>query len=412
LIGATKSMAQRDTLVMSLQQVEKQFIDSNLLLIASQYNVDANKALIEQAKLWDNPTIATDQNVYTNNKFFQHGNDANGQPNGQYFIQWQQLIKTARKRGKSIDLAKSNARISELQMDDLLRNLKYQLRQDYYTIENLLKTKNIIEQQIKEFNSLFDGALKQFAVGNISEKEKLRIQSIKISLEQELVDVVKQIIDNENELKTLMGVKNSVFIAPQITKKEMTLNIDNKDAVFATAKTNNAYYLLLKEQNNNQIKNLSLQKALAIPDITLGPEYDHNSNYTPHYVGIGINFPLPIFNRNQGNIKSASFNVKQANSLAQNAEVELYNNISAAYDKLVSSIQLNNKEEQEFISKYQNIYQKVFESYKSKQINLIEFLDFYDSFKSAIENHFNILLNSHLAVQEINYHAGTDVVKQ
>ena len=65
-------MAQRDTLVMSLQQVEKQFIDSNLLLIASQYNVDANKALIEQAKLWDNPTIATDQNVYTNNKFFQH----------------------------------------------------------------------------------------------------------------------------------------------------------------------------------------------------------------------------------------------------------------------------------------------------------------------------------------------------
>ena len=52
---------------MDAEQVEKQFIDSNLLLIASQFNVDATKALVEQAKLWDNPMMVTDQNVYTNN---------------------------------------------------------------------------------------------------------------------------------------------------------------------------------------------------------------------------------------------------------------------------------------------------------------------------------------------------------
>ena len=75
-------------------------------------------------------------------------------------------------------------------------------------------------------------------------------------------------------------------------------------------------------------------------------------------------------------------------------------------------IQLNNKEEQEFISKYQNIYQRVFDSYKAKQINLIEFLDFYDSYKTATENHFNILLNTHLAIEEVNYHVGVDVVKK
>ena len=44
-----------DTLSLTVQQAEKRFLDSNFLLLAAHYNVDAQKALIQQAKLWDNP---------------------------------------------------------------------------------------------------------------------------------------------------------------------------------------------------------------------------------------------------------------------------------------------------------------------------------------------------------------------
>jgi cobalt-zinc-cadmium efflux system outer membrane protein len=48
-----------DTLRLDLPSLEKRFLDSNLLLLASHYNVDAQKALIQQAKLWDNHTDIT-----------------------------------------------------------------------------------------------------------------------------------------------------------------------------------------------------------------------------------------------------------------------------------------------------------------------------------------------------------------
>ena len=58
-----------DTLQFSLQQAEKQFIDSNFLLLAAHYNIDAQKALIEQAKVWQNPTINTDFVLGADGKF-------------------------------------------------------------------------------------------------------------------------------------------------------------------------------------------------------------------------------------------------------------------------------------------------------------------------------------------------------
>jgi len=62
-----------DTLSISLQQAEIRFLDSNFLLLASHYNVDAQKALVEQAKLWDNPTLNLDKVISANGQFLPHG---------------------------------------------------------------------------------------------------------------------------------------------------------------------------------------------------------------------------------------------------------------------------------------------------------------------------------------------------
>src|SRR4051812_40414951 len=144
--------AQTDTVTYSLNDIDKRFLDSNLNLLAAHYNVDANRALIQQAKLWQNPYLSTDQNVYADIHFFQHGKDMYGNPTGQFFVQLQQLIQTAGKRGKQIQLATTSTHLSELQLQDLLRNLRYQLHQDYYTIAQLLATRDMLTAQTARLN--------------------------------------------------------------------------------------------------------------------------------------------------------------------------------------------------------------------------------------------------------------------
>jgi len=411
LFFSNVTRAQTDTLELKLAQAEKLFLDSNLYLLASHYNVDVNKAYIKQAKLWDNPVLITDQSIYANGHVLEHGKDENGQPTGQFFIQVQQLIKTAGKRRKLIDLATTNVKISELQLQQVMLNLRYQLRQDYYTIAVALHNNELYQSQLEQLNHLQNAMKAQLDAGNIALKDYLRIQALVISLQQDIADLGRSIIDAESDLKTLLHFNDNQFIKPlEKIQTDITLTV-NKDVVFDSAKQNNPNYLLQQTQVLYQKQNLAYQKALRSPDVTLGPEYDHNSNYAPYYVGLTVSLPLPLLNKNQGNIAAAGYSIKQQQALATQAETELKNNVDNAYQKLVLSINQSNATQNKFYESYGYIFNKMMESYRQKQVGLLEFLDFFDAYKEAELRLQQQHLNLQLAKEELNYQAGADLIK-
>ena len=400
-----------DTLSLTLQQAEKLFLDSNLVLLASNFNVDAQKALIQQAKLWDNPILNTDQVIAAGGKFFPYGKNPDGSYSGQYFIQLQQLIKTAGKRNKLINLATTNARLSELQLQDVLRNLRYQLRTDYYNVIQQLGTKTIYESQLQQLNKLLYGMQAQLDAGNIAQKDYLRVQGLVIALQQDMSDLNKAIADNQSELKTLLQIKNEIFIKPSDSINTDIQFATTVDVLTESAKQNNPSYRLQQTQTVFQQQNLIYQKSLRTPDLTLGPNFDRNSNFTPNYVGLGISLPLPVLNKNQGNIKSAEYTVKQQQSITLNAETELRNNIINAYSKFLLTLKQNNATQKEFYRKYAVMFQNIVQSYQQKQISLLEFLDFFNEYTTSQQRLLQQQLNLQLAKEELNFHAGTDIIK-
>lgn len=411
MVAALGLRAQTDTVTYSLNDIDKRFLDSNLNLLAAHYNVDANRALIQQAKLWQNPILSTDQNIYAGNRFLQHGKDIYGNPTGQVFVQLQQLIQTAGKRGKQVQLATTNTHLSELQLQDMMRNLRYQLHQDYYTIAQLLATRNMLTAQATRLNSLESAMQLQLQAGNIAQKDYLRIQALVIALQQDITENNKDIVAAEQDMKMLLQVNDDTFIRPaDVLQSDITLPPDVNTLV-DTAKIVNANYLLQLSQQTYATQNLSYQKALRTPDVTVAPEYDRNSNYAPNYVGLGISLPLPLWNHNQGNIKSAAFAVKQQQTEVLAAATQLRSNISSAYQRLLLTYQQNNATQKTFYSNYQNLFNNMLQSYQQRQISLLEFLDFVDSYQDAQTRLLQQQLNLQLAKEELNYEVGTDVIK-
>ncbi len=400
-----------DTLRLTLPQAEQQFLQKNLTLLAGHFNVDANKALIDQAKLWDNPVLVTDQNIYADGKFFSHGKTVNGQPNGQVFVQVQQLIKTAGKRSKQVDLATTSAAISELQLQDVIRNLKYQLRSDYYSVAQLLSIQNIYQQELKELTTLLTGMEAQLKAGNIAQKDYLRIEAAVIALQQDITENYRTLSNQETELKTLLQVTGNVFVKPTDALAFATYTTPPIDQLVALAKASNTAYQLQQKQIIYQQQNVLYQKALKAPDITIGPEYDAASNYAPNYVGLTVSLPLPILNKNQGNIKSAEIAVKQQQTVLQQLETELGNNVINAYSKLMLTQQQNNSTQTEFYKNYQKMFASMMQSYRQRQLGLLEFIDFFDAYKDANIRLRQQQLNLLLAKEELNYQTGTEVVK-
>src|SRR5882757_7399252 len=208
--GTTRAQSP-DSVQTTLQQTEKLFLQKNLSLLAQQYNVDISKALVQQAKYWDNPVLNTDQNIY-DGKFFRHNKDY-----GQVYLQLTQLIKTAGKRNKQIQLANDQVLSAEQQFTDLLRNLRFTLRTDLTTLDQQLRTLKIYTDETGSLQQLVKGMDAQLQAGNISQKDNIRVKALLFNLQSDAAGLQSQIADTQKELATLLQVKGDAVYLPVIT---------------------------------------------------------------------------------------------------------------------------------------------------------------------------------------------------
>jgi len=401
-----------DTLRLELTAAEKMFLDNNLQLLAEHYNIQSAQALAEQARKWENPILNTDQNVYSGNRFFQHGRDANGNPTGQAYVQVQQLIKTAGKRGRQMDLSRTNVSQAEWQFKGVLRNLRATLIKDYYTVDQLTGKAQLYADNMQRLNKLLLAREAELKAGNIAQKEYLRVQALIISLQHDMTENAKELSDAESELKTLLQVTGNKFVLPVLPLQETAIAPDaGIMQLVDSARQNNTDYRqeLYQLQYNRQ--NLRLQRALAAPDVTVGPEFDQNSNYTPNYFGLALSLPLPVWDRNKGNIKSARYQVKQEEAMLTMADDKLQNDVLNAYQKLLYTIRLASGSNTQFYLEYNKLQRNIVESYNNRQIGLIEFLEYFKDYQEVREQQLDQLLSLRLAKLELNDVVGVDIAR-
>jgi len=402
--------AQTDTIKLTFPDAEKQFLENNFALLAQKYNVESTKALVDQAALWDNPVLSTDQNIYDSGskKFFYH-NESRGL--GQVFVQLNQVFKTAGKRGKQIQVAKDNAKVQEAEFNDLMRNLRYNLQLDFGQLATLLDQAAVYRNEIAAATNLVNGIQKSYDAGNTSMKDLIRLKALLFGLQNDMTENARQINDLQTELKTLMQAKETSFIVPlngDLPIQPAELNIPS---LIEQAKVNRADYLSNQYQLASAQHNLSLQKAMAAPDITIGASYDKNSSYAQNYYGLQIGLPLPFFNRNQGNIKSARFSQMSQENTVKDSEAKLKNDVVAAVNEYNLNQQLFSTQQLEFNGQYDTLFKNMLKGFKDRQVSLVEFVDFFDTYKDTKLKMLQQRYNLQKAIADLNFATGTTIIK-
>ena len=407
IVCTCKAQVTGDTLVLTLPEAEKLFLQKNLALISQQYNVDINKAFVQQVRYWDNPVLLTDQNLY-DGKFFRH-TKVDNQPYGQIYLQLQQVIKTAGKRNKLVQLANDNVLSATQQFNDLMRNLKFVLITDFGNLHQLLGTHAIYSKEADAMQKLAAGMDAQFQTGNISQKDNIRIKSLLFSLQSDMADVQRQITEVQKELHTLLQQSGNNIIVPVINEPavngSLTLNQLQDSAI-----NNRPDWQLAKINLLTQEHNLIYQKSLAVPDLTVGLEYDRLSNYVPNFWGLTIGLPIPVFNRNKGNIMAAGTAIRQATNTVLQVQNQTQQDVQTAYNKYLIAANLKKISPVELGEQYDRLFQNVITGYQQRQISLIEFVDFFDAYKESTVKKLQQQTSLLNAIAEINFTTGTNII--
>jgi cobalt-zinc-cadmium efflux system outer membrane protein len=406
-----------DTLRLDLKQVEKLFLDSNLQLLAMRYNILSATELVEQAKKWDNPILNTDQNLYNQQEgFFKHGTVYNAQGNaiqqGEVYADIEQLIRTAGKRRKMVAIASTNVNLVHVQFNAVMRSLRFTLITYFNTLSQLQGNAVMFTDNLDWLTKLTNSMQPQLQNGSITKKEFLRVQALKIAVEQNLTENSNYINDAEAELKTILRIKGNFFLMPVIRDTEIiSMPAYTIAQIIDSAKKHNSEYQAQKYELQLQKQVLGLQKVLAVPDVMLGLEIDQHSAYIPHYFGLNIGFPLPIFDRNQGNIKSAKYQLLAEETNLQQLDIKLENDVIGAYKKLYNAIKLNTSINKQFYKDYYDTYIYVADAFSKRKIDLLEFLDFFDDYQETSKQQLQQVFNFQMAKADLNDIVGIDIVQ-
>jgi cobalt-zinc-cadmium efflux system outer membrane protein len=399
----------QDTLHITLQDAESQFLQKNFLLLASKYQVSSADAAIIQAKLYPNPNFAIEQGVYNQDtkKWFDLSST------GETALTLQQIIILAGKRNKQIDIAKINSQISLYQFYDLIRTLRYELRSSFYGIYFLQDAITVFDREIESLKTLIDVYTAQYNKGNIAFKDLARLQALQFSLQNERLDLVKQATEKQLNLALLTGDTLLRPVTPILNAgfNEMDVSRLNYPELVDSALVNRYDLRAAYSQVQLSQSNLALQKALRTPDILLGANYDKAGNYVRNYNALTVAIDLPFWNRNQGNIKAAQFQIESTRQLQSQADLQVKNEISNAYRQLLETDKLYKTASLQFTSDYEKLLDGITKGYQNHTISLLEFIDYYETYKNS-KLELNHLQNNRLdALENLNLATGTTIFK-
>ncbi len=381
MIHVWSGAAQEGVVRLSLDEALERFTACNLSLIAERYNIDMAKAQVMQAKLFENPVISLEQNIYNRNngKYFDIGKA------GEAVVEIEQLIYIAGQRNKRVRLEKINKEMAVYQFEEVLRTLRGELKEKFVDLYYTRKSLSVYDREIEYLTTVLNVYKEQNAKGNVSLLEKLRIQALLFSLKRQRNGVVNEMVALEGNLCVLLALKTGEVLEPFFDESVLDrFRLDEFPFAELSARIAERPDLKQAEAGIRASEaDVRLQRSLAFPEVSLKGAYDRAGNFCNNYFAIGLSVSVPIFNRNQGNIKSARLSVFRNNSLAELARRRADNELFVCYTKLEKALELYRSSDYELEWDFNRILEGVNTSFQKRNISLLEFIDYYEAYKEA-----------------------------
>ena len=412
-VGSTfANPAARDTLKVSGREAEALFLKNNYELILKQYDIERAKAEEITAGLFDNPELSYENLVYNpdTKKFFQTSS-ADGQ--GQFNVQYSQLIRLAGKRNKAIRLAGVGLKLSEFEFADLLRTLRFSLRSNLCSLYFLQQSASIYDQEIRSLQKTLEVFNVQLSKGNIAEKEVLRVKSLIIAIQSEYASLQNNIDDLQAELKMLTGLPSNAVLWVESPGAVITADAQlqlSYQQLLESALKNRPDLKAAKAGNEYAALNLKLQKANAVPDMTIFGTYDRQGSHVKHYTGLGLSVPIPLFSRNQGLITEAKANLGASENLVKSKIASIEIELSNTYHATLRLRDLYENIRADADTDFNRLISELNSNYEKRNLGMLEFLDLYNSYRESFLR-INQLKADYLnSLEQLNYVTGSSTL--
>lgn len=291
---------------LSLAQARRIAFQRNWDLLAAQANVELAVAQELVSREFPNPTFS-----YTTGKIStdsspngtRHGNGIWDRSYDSVFAV-NQLFEIGGKRSQRQSSATHGRQAAQASLEDARRILDLGVTKAYLAALLAEADVGILRDSAASLRQQAKIAEARLHAGDISLADKAQIEIAADQLELNAEAAQSSAKAARISVEVLLGVKSPSGSWQAADRLEaLAANPFTEHAVAAQPRPD---IRAAEEALRKSESDLGLQQAMRIPDPTALLQYEHNPPDTSNTIGIGLSFPLPLWNSNKGNIKAAA----------------------------------------------------------------------------------------------------------
>ena len=392
-------------------QVKTKFEAANPALQADQSNVDELKAEEITAFLRPNPefTLSADgTQIAPHEGYWRPTSGTQVQPNFSY------LHERDHKRELRLETAKESTRIGGSLHEDLERNLLFSLRSAFVQTLEAKAVLELARADLDYYDKIITISQDRFKAGDLAQIDLDRIELLRVQYESEIETATVNLRTQKIELLQLLDDRTPVDQFDVTGPFEFSTGLKPLDDYRQTA-LDSRPDLSAAIQGIEQAKtNHKLAIANGSTDPTFGAWYTYNpSFYNPYAqqtLGLSVNIPLRIFDRNQGEKKRTLIDIDRSQQFTEQTRAQVFGDVDSAYEQVRSNIALLVPYRDKYKDQATRVRDTVTFSYQHGGASLMDFLNAQSDYR-VVQLAYLQLIGSYLtAASQLNLAVGREVI--
>jgi len=393
-------------------QVKAKFEAANPVLKSDQANVDEMKAEEITAYLRPNPQFTMTEDgtaIAPHNGGYSPFKGTDLSPNFSY------LHERDHKRELRLESAKEGTQIAASQHEDLDRTLLFGLRSAFVQTLEAKAVLELAKADLEYYDKIIDISKARFAAGDLAQIDLDRIELLRVQYETEIQTAIVNLRTAKIALLQLLNDRTPVdqfdVSGPFDFAADLKPLTDFEQSALDARPDLRAAVQAIDQAKTNH----KLAIANGSTDPTFSAWYTYNSSNNNsngiQTLGLSVEVPLRIFDRNQGEKQRTLIDIDRDKNLSEATRAQVFSDVDSAYTQVESSVALLKPYKAQYKEQALRVRDTVTYAYQHGGASLMDFLNAQSDYR-AVQLAYLQLIGTYLtAAGQLNLAVGREVIQ-
>jgi outer membrane protein, heavy metal efflux system len=320
------------------------------------------------------------------------------------------LHERAHKRELRTESAKKGTAIGVSQQQDLERNLLFNLRSAFVQTLEAKAVLKVAKDNLEYYDHVLKISSDRFGAGDIARIDLDRLELQRVQYESDLQSADVNLRTAKIQLLTLLNDQTPVEQFDVVGVFDFSEQVEALEAYRQMALDERPDLKAAVEAVDKAQTDYKLAEANGSTDPTISFDVGRNPPIDA-YIGVGVNFPLRIFDRNQGEKLRTKLDITRNERLKDAAQAQVFSDVDSAYATLNSNVILLRPYKEKYLAQAVRVRDTILFSYQHGGASLLDFINAETEYRTVELSYVNLVGSYLTAAAQLNLAVGHEVIQ-